>query len=63
MIQDTETNKNMITSTSQTCCTILIIVAGASKFEDISSRNKQTWKHAILSYILGLEKLNVGVNK
>lgn len=62
MIQDTETNKNMITSTSQTC-TILIIVAGASKFEDISSRNKQTWKHAILSYILGLEKLNVGVNK
>ena len=63
MLQDTETIKNMITSTSQTCCTILIIVAGAGKFEDMSSRNKQTWKHAILSYILGLEKLNVGVNK
>ena len=53
----------MITSTSEACYTILIIVAGASKFEDISSRNKQTWKRAILSYILGMEKLNVGVNK
>lgn len=63
MTQDTETIKNMITSTSQACCTVLIIVADASKFEDISSKNKETWKHAILPYLLGMEKWNAVVNK
>ena len=53
----------MITGTSQADCTVLIVAAGVSEFETGFSKNKQTWKHALLAYTLGVKQLNVDINK
>ncbi|KAM7045616.1 LOW QUALITY PROTEIN: elongation factor 1-alpha 1-like [Molossus nigricans] len=55
--------KNMITSTSQADCAVLIVAAGVGEFEVGISKNGQTREHAFLAYTLGVKQLIVGVNK
>merc|ERR1711981_1330114 len=55
--------KNMITSTSQADCAVLIIAAGTGEFEAGISKDGQTREHALLAYTLGVKQLIVAINK
>ena len=55
--------KNMIISTSQADCAVLIVAAGVGEFEVGIFKNGQTREHALLAYTLGVKQLIVGVNK
>ncbi|ELK10617.1 Elongation factor 1-alpha 1 [Pteropus alecto] len=55
--------QNMITSTSQVACAVLIVAAGAGECEAGVSKNRQTHEHAFLAYTSGVKQLIDGVNK
>ncbi|KAK1344585.1 hypothetical protein QTO34_013282 [Cnephaeus nilssonii] len=55
--------KNMITSTSQADCVVLIIAGDVGEFEAGISKNGHTCEHVLLAYTLGVKQLIVGVNK
>ena len=55
--------KNMIISTSQADCAVLIVAAGVSEFEAGISKDWQTHEHALLAYTLCVKQQIAGVNK
>merc|ERR1712179_444376 len=50
--------KNMITGTSQADCAVLIVAGGVGEFEAGISKNGQTREHALLAYIVGVNKMD-----
>ncbi|XP_060516201.1 elongation factor 1-alpha-like [Cylas formicarius] len=55
--------KNMVTSTSQADCAVLIVAAGTGEFDAGISKNEQTREHALHAFTLGVKQLIVGVSK
>ena len=54
---------DLLLSSFQADCAVLIVAAGVGEFEAGISKNGQTREHALLAYTLGVKQLIIGVNK
>nr|XP_043623380.1 elongation factor 1-alpha-like [Erigeron canadensis] len=55
--------KNMITGTSQADCAVLIVDSTHGNFENGISQDGQTFKHALLAFLLGVKQMICCCNK